>query len=66
MKEVQFTYEGALPASDKPWHIKSGAGHVWFVNEDHPPMALTDAGLVIVVDSAKNPEAPLIQPRSYE
>lgn len=66
MKEIQFTYVGALPASDKPWHLKTGGGYVWFVNEDHPPMYLADDGLHVVVRAEEYPDAPMILPRAYE
>jgi len=63
---MSFIYVGALPVSDAPWHLKTGGGYVWFVNENHPPMYLVDNQLVPVVRSDEHPDAPLILPRSHE
>lgn len=65
MRQMAFETVGVLPAG-KAWYVRTGGGHVWFVNEDPAiaPMALVEGRLVYLVDAAQDQDAPLIQPKA--
>jgi len=62
---MTFKTIGILPNARGRWHVRTGGGHVVFVNEDPDvtPYALLDAGLTPIIDWATDPTAPLLVPK---
>jgi len=56
-----------LPAAGGQWHVRTGGGHVWFVNEDPAvePWVLADGELRPLVDAVQEPSVPMIMPKAY-
>jgi hypothetical protein len=60
-----FETIGYLPTARGRWHVRTGGGHVWFVNEDHAvePYVLLNGVMTPVVDAHVDTTAPLVVPK---
>lgn len=65
---MTFETIGYLPAALGKWHVRSGGGHVWFVNEDADvePYVLLNGVMTPVVDAQVDTTAPLVIPKAQD